>query len=141
VGIRKIELVRHVYVLISGIAQAACFLLYILASADIGGIAMLWWATILEGVIGTMATVALFTLMMDASNPEHAGTDYTLLASVVVLVGALSNVVAALIADRLGYTASFAIGAVLALLGCLAVVWVLDRYPLSERIAGAWRRG
>jgi MFS family permease len=132
---------RRQALLTSGVAQAACFLLYILASADIGGIAMLWWATILEGVIGTMATVALFTLMMDASDPEHAGTDYTLLASVVVLVGALSNVVAALIADRLGYTASFAIGAVLAVLGCLAVVWVLDRYPLSERIARAWRRG
>jgi MFS family permease len=132
---------RRQALLMSGVAQAACFLLYILASADIGGIATLWWATILEGVIGTMATVALFTLMMDASDPEHAGTDYTLLASVVVLVGALSNVVAALIADRLGYTASFAIGAVLALFGCLTVVWVLDRRPLSERIARAWRRG
>jgi MFS family permease len=131
---------RRRALLVSGLAQGACFVLYILAAAKIGGVSMLWYATILEGVIGTMATVALFTFMMDASDPTHAGTDYTLLASVVVLVGSIGNVAAALIADALGYLFAFAIGAVLSVMGCLTLVTIVDRHPLSGRIAIAWRK-
>lgn len=131
---------RRRALLVSGLGQAACFTLFILAAAQIGGVAMLWWATILEGIVGTMATVALFTFMMDASDPAHAGTDYTLLASIVVLVGSAANVAAALIADTFGYVFAFTTGMALAVVGCLALISTLDRYPLSERIALAWRR-
>lgn len=131
---------RRQALLVSGIVQAGCFLLYIAAAAGLGGVPLLWWATVLEGIISTMATVALFTLMMDASEPEHAGTDYTLLASVVVLVGSVGSFVAASIADAFTYTLAFSIGAALALIGCLTLVWTLDRKPLSERLAKAWRR-
>jgi MFS family permease len=131
---------RRRALLVSGLAQAGSFVLYILAAAKIGGIAMLWWATILEGVLGTIATVALFTFMMDASDPDHAGTDYTLLASVVVLVSSIGNVVAAIIADAFGYLSAFAIGTVLSIVGCLTLVLTLDRHPISERIALAWRK-
>lgn len=131
---------RRQALLVSGIAQAVCFTLYIAAAAGAGGIQLLWVATVLEGIFGTMATVALFTLMMDASDPEHAGTDYTLLASIVVLVGSIGNVVAAAIADAFSYTWAFSIGTVLALAGCLALVWTVDRHPLSERVAAAWHK-
>jgi MFS family permease len=132
---------RRNALLISGVAQAASFTLYVAAALGAGGIELLWVATIVEGVIGTMATVALFTLMMDASDPEHAGTDYTLLACVVLVVGMIANLCGAVIADAFGYVAAFSTGAVLALLGCLALVRVLDRNPISERIASAWRAG
>src|SRR5690606_33430741 len=82
---------RRTALLVSGIAQAASFTLYIAAALGAGGVNLLWTATVLEGIVGTMATVALFTLMMDASDPDHAGTDYTIFASIVVLVGALGN--------------------------------------------------
>ncbi len=130
---------RRNALLVSGLAQSACFLLYIAAAAGIGGVTLLWWATILEGVLGTMATVALFTFMMDASDPEHAGTDYTLLASIVVLVGSIGNVVGAMIADMLGYLPAFMIGTALSVVGCLTLVATLDRHPISDRIASAWR--
>jgi hypothetical protein len=94
---------------------------------------------VLEGVIGTMATVALFTLMMDASDPDHAGTDYTLLACVVVLVDSAGNFFAASIADPFGYAVTFAIGLGLAVVGCLTLVLTLDRRPAPHRIAEAWR--
>jgi MFS family permease len=129
---------RRTAVLGSGVAQAACFLLYILAGFDVGGVGMLYVATICEGVIGTMATVALFTLMMDASDPEHAGTDYTLYASVVVLVSTLGGVSAGAIADAFGYVAAFISGAVLSLVGCLVVVRALDRNPSPARVAEVW---
>lgn len=130
---------RRNAMLFSGLAQAAGFGLYITAALGIGGVSVLWAATILEGIVGTMATVALFTLMMDASDPEHAGTDYTLLASVVVVVGSLGNVIGGRMGDALGYVSTFSIATALAILGCLFVVWWLDRHPTHERVAEAWR--
>lgn len=132
---------RRNALLISGVAQAASFTLYVAAALGAGGISLLWVATIVEGIIGTMATVALFTLMMDASDPEYAGTDYTLLACIVLVVGMIANFCGAAIADAFGYAAAFTTGAVLALLGCLALIWVLDRKPISARVAAAWRTG
>ncbi len=132
---------RRNALLISGVGQVASFTLYVAIALGAGGIGLLWVATIVEGLLGTMATVALFALMMDASDPEHAGTDYTLLACVVLVVGMIANIAGASLADAFGYATAFATGAVLALFGCLALVWVLDRYPISARVAAAWRTG
>jgi MFS family permease len=131
---------RRTAVLTSGIAQAASYTLYIVAAMGIGGVSLLWVATIFEGIIGTMATVALFTLMMDASDPEHAGTDYTLFASLVVVMGPIGNVSGAFIADKLGYAPTFALGSVLAVAGTLLVVRMLDRKPVPARIEQVWRK-
>lgn len=131
---------RRTAVLVSGVAQAASFTLYVAAAMGIGGVGLLWVATICEGVIGTMATVALFTLMMDASDPDHAGTDYTLFASLVVLMNAIGNFSGAALADATGYAPAFTVGSILALLGTLAVVSILDRKPTPARIGLAWRR-
>src|SRR5688572_8735162 len=130
---------RRNALLISGVGHAASFTLYVAIALGAGGISLLWVATIVEGLLGTMATVALFALMMDASDPEHAGTDYTLLACVVLVVGMIANIVGASIAEAFGYATAFATGAVLALFGCLSLIWVLDRYPISVRVAAAWR--
>ncbi len=108
---------RRTAVLASGVAQAASYTLYIVAAMGMGGVTLLWVATIFEGIIGTMATVALFTLMMDASDPEHAGTDYTLFASLVVLMGPIGNFAGAAVADAVGYAPAFTAGSILALLG------------------------
>jgi PAT family beta-lactamase induction signal transducer AmpG len=131
---------RRTAILASGLAQAASYTLYIVAAFGLGGVPLLWIATILEGVIGTMATVALFTLMMDASDPEHAGTDYTLFASLVVVIGPIGNFTGATVADAFGYAPTFTIGSILALLGTLLVVRMLDEKPVPARIEEAWRR-
>jgi MFS family permease len=131
---------RRTAILTAGVAQAASYTLYIAAALGAGGVSLLWVATICEGVIGTMATVALFTLMMDASDPEHAGTDYTLFASLVVLVGAIGNFSGAALADATNYATAFTVGTIVALLGTLAVVWILDRKPMPERVGPVWQR-
>jgi len=77
--------------------------------------------------------------MMDASDPAHPGTDYTLLASVVALVAALGGVLGGVLGDQLGYAAAFATGTVLSALGCVFLVSWLDRHPTHERVAQAWR--
>jgi len=129
---------RRSLLLVTGLAQAATFTLYIAAALGVGGIALLWTATILEGLIGTMATVALFTLMMDAADPEHAGTDYTLFASFFVLVNSVGTFCSAVIVDAFGYAPAFVTGTVLAAGGCLVLVRSLDKNPVPVRIAKVW---
>jgi len=130
---------RRRALLISGLSQAGGFGLYVAVAYGLGGEGLLWAATILEGIVGTMATVALFTLMMDAADPDHAGTDYTLLASVVVLVSSLGSMAGGVLGDWLGYGPTFLIATALAVLGCLFVVVWLDRHPTHARVAEAWR--
>jgi MFS family permease len=130
---------RRAALLFSSLAQVAAFGLYVLAALGWGGMPLLWGATVMESVFSSMTAVALYSLMMDASDPHHAGTDYTLLASVTVLVVGVASVVGGVLGDTLGYALTFIIGTVLSLLGSLLMVWWLDHHALNERVAQAWR--
>ncbi len=138
-GALMVRVNRRTAMLSTGLGQAMTFALYIAAALGWGGMPLLWWATVAEGVVGTMATVALFALMMDASDPDHAGTDFTLLASVVVGVGSLGGIAGGVVGDAWGYVWAFGIGTVLSALGCVAMVTWLDRRPTHARVAQAWR--
>ena len=138
-GVLMVRVNRRTAMLSTGLGQAMTFALYIAAALGFGGMPLLWWATVAEGVVGTMATVALFALMMDASDPDHAGTDFTLLASVVVGVGSLGGIAGGVVGDAWGYVWAFGIGTVLSALGCVAMVTWLDRRPTHARVAQAWR--
>ena len=76
---------------------------------------------------------------MDACDPDHAGTDYTLLASVVVAVSSLGSLAGGVLGDRLGYGPTFLLATALAVAGCLFVVWWLDHRPTNQRVAEAWQ--
>lgn len=123
----------------AGLAQALSLGLYALVAVGWGGMACLWAVTLLEGVAGTMATVALFALMMDVCEPEHAGTDYTVLASVVVGVSGLANLLAGMLGDAWGYTVTFVLGTVLAVVGVWVLVRWLDHHPVHPRVQAVWR--
>ena len=138
-GALMVRVNRRTAMLSTGLGQSLTFGLYIAAALGFGGMPLLWWATVAEGVVGTMATVALFALMMDASDPDHAGTDFTLLASVVVGVGSLGGIAGGVVGDAWGYVWAFGIGTVLSALGCVAMVTWLDRRPTHARVAQAWR--
>ena len=83
--------------------QAAVYGLYVAAAMGIGGVPLLWLATVAEGVIGTMATVALYSLMMDSADPAHPGTDYTLMGSVGVSLATLGGIAGGLFASFQGF--------------------------------------
>lgn len=138
-GALMVRVNRRTAMLSTGLGQSLTFGLYIAAALGFGGMPLLWWATVAEGVVGTMATVALFALMMDASDPDHAGTDFTLLASVVVGVGSLGGIAGGVVGDAWGYVWAFGIGTVLSALGCVAMVTWLDRRATHARVAQAWR--
>lgn len=74
-----------------------------------------------ENLLGGMATVALFTAMMDAARPERAATDYTVQACVVVAATGLGATLSGFVAEPLGYAGHFAVSTVLCLLGVALV--------------------
>jgi PAT family beta-lactamase induction signal transducer AmpG len=67
----------------------------------------------LDHLAGGMATVALFTMMMDTSRLDHAGTDYTVQASVVVFASGVGAALAGVSAEALGHAGHFGLGALL----------------------------
>lgn len=129
---------RRAALLGSGFMQAAVYGLYVAAAMGIGGVPLLWLATVAEGVIGTMATVALYSLMMDSADPAHPGTDYTLMGSVGVSLATLGGIAGGLVGDHLGYATAFAAGAVVSVAGLIALVRWLDAHPFNQRVRQAW---
>ncbi|MEM8611830.1 MAG: MFS transporter [Cyanobacteria bacterium P01_H01_bin.105] len=69
------------------------------------------------GMVGTTA----FTIMMDRSRREMAGTDYTLQTSLISIGSVLSAAVSGVLADAVGYRGVFALSGVLGL-GCLLLI-------------------
>jgi MFS family permease len=130
---------RRRALLVCGLLQTASLLFYVAAAFGLGGIAMLWAGNVAEHLLGGMATVALFTLMMDASDPGHAGTDYTLFACAIVFAMGLANFTGASIADAVGYAPAFVAGFVLSGAGCLVLVRSLDRRRGPARLQPVWQ--
>jgi MFS family permease len=132
---------RRRALLVCGLLQTASLLFYVAAALGAGGIAMFWAGSIAEHVFGGMATVALFTLMMDASDTEHAGTDYTLLACAIVFAMGLANFTAASIADAVGYAPTFVLGTLISGIGCIVLVRKLDASKGPARLQPVWQAG
>ena len=121
-----------------GVMQTASLLLYVACALHPDLRALVYAASTAEHLFGGMATVALFTLMMDASDPRHAGTDYTLLACAVVLATGLAGLVAGVLGDTLGYAAAFGLSFVASGLGCLWLVARVDRGSGPRRLDAVW---
>ncbi len=117
-----------------GIAQTLAVALYAAHAYGLGEVLLLKAAVTLEHLLGGMATVALFTLMMDASDPDHAGTDYTLQASAIVIATGLAGVAGGLLGDALGYGVLFAVSALLSAAGCALLLWALAARKVPPRL-------
>jgi PAT family beta-lactamase induction signal transducer AmpG len=91
----------------------------------------LYAVSIFEHFAGSMATVALFTAMMDACEPRHAGTDYTVQACVVVIATGVFGATSGFSARALGFAGHFALASLLCAVG-LAGVAALTRKGLMQ---------
>lgn len=118
---------RRRALLIGGVSQTMSLALYVIASLGIGGFPLLITANITEHVLGGAATVAVFALMMDASEKRFAGSDYTLMACAVVFAQGAAGIAAGVVGDLFGYTAMFGSALVLSGIGCAALLVALDR--------------
>jgi predicted MFS family arabinose efflux permease len=129
---------RRFALLTFGLTQTISIALYALAALHIGGAPMLWAACIAEHLFGGMATVALFTLMMDAADRDHAGTDYALYACAIVITQGLASFAGGIVGDAAGYAATFAIATVISAMGCLLLVAKLDRGAGPQLLEAVW---
>jgi PAT family beta-lactamase induction signal transducer AmpG len=86
-----------------------------------------------EHFLGGMATVALFTCMMDRVELETAGTDYTLQASVVAGASGVFGLLSGLSAQTLGYGPHFAASTLLAFVGAVTAwaLWTRSSHDLT----------
>lgn len=87
---------------------------------------------VLEHFTGGIATVALFTSMMDVADPKTGGTDYTVQACVVVGTQFLGSFLSGVSAQSLGYPAHFIIAAHVSALGVAVIVYAFPWRPSRE---------
>lgn len=95
-----------------------------------GGDTYLVYAVCLaEQLADGMSTVALFALMMRACRPEHEGADYTVQASVQVLLAGLVGSLSGVIANAIGFSGVFLAAGVLGLAALLLLPRQLASTP------------
>lgn len=108
-----------------GALQILAIAAYALSAAGLFGRPFVYVAAVLEHFVSGMATVALFTVMMDACRPAHAATDYTVQASAFVIAGGVVQVASGFFAQPFGYLAHFTFAALLAAASVPAVLWLV----------------
>ncbi len=79
--------------------------------------------TAIEHLTGGMATVALFTAMMDRCRPKFEATDYTVQASAVVFATGGASAISGVVAENLGYVGHFGVAVLLCVVGVALVPW------------------
>jgi MFS family permease len=110
-----------------GITHAVLMAGYALASADMVGATALSALLVLEHFTGSIATVALFTVMMDASDEKTGATDYTIQATWIVWITAGGAVSSGFTTEAIGYSRFFVVSALVCAVGTIALVWALRR--------------
>jgi MFS transporter, PAT family, beta-lactamase induction signal transducer AmpG len=84
-----------------------------------------------------LGTAALFTAMMDWSRRDHAGTDYTVQASTVVIATLIVSFASGLIAHSFGYAVTFAVAAALCVIGTAATLVLFPKNGLPDQADGS----
>lgn len=84
---------------------------------------------VLEHLTGGIATVALFTSMMDVADQRTGATDYTVQACVIVGVQFLGSLLSGVSAERLGYAGHFMLAAVVSALGLALMAFAFPMRP------------
>ncbi len=127
---------RLLALVVCGLVHAALMAAYALpVGLDLGveeGRLLVGALVVLEHVTGGMATVSLFTAMMDAALKETGASDYTAQASVVVLASGVGSALSGVSADALGYLWHFVVAGVVCVVGSLAMI-PLSRLGIAPR--------
>ena len=120
-----------------GLLQATGLLVYVIPAWTLTASTQALYAiTIYDSVVGSMATVALFTAMMDACDPRQGGTDYTFQASVVVAASGFGAAFSGLSADTFGYVGHFVLAGLLTVAGAItmAALYRLPTVPMQSTL-------
>ncbi len=125
-GIRRLG--RHRALIAFGVFQAFTVTAYALPSLGVGGLPLLATVTTAEHFAGGMATVALFTMMMDACRAHTEGSDYTVQASIVVIATGFASGLSGISASITGYAGHFLLAGGL----CFATLLLIARIHVKR---------
>lgn len=131
-GVHRLGRVRAL--LFFGACQVVAVTGYVLPALGIGGSAVLAGVVFCDTFFGSMATTALFTLMMDACRDRLPGSDYTLQASLIVFLVACVASTSGFLAASIGYAKHFAITGCLTGIGWVGVWLLITRAPMMPQI-------
>lgn len=120
---------RRRALLVFGSLQALSVASYALSTGPEVGPVLVYGPVLFEHLATGMATAALFTVMMDRCRTEHAATDYTFQASVVVMATLVAAALGGTTAQWLGYGPNFILGGMVS----LAAVGLLVLRPRSGK--------
>lgn len=118
-----VSLGRRRALLVFGGLQGLSMLGFVWIAAAKPGLLAISLVVSVEHFLSGMASVAIYTCMMDACRKSQAGTDYTLQASVYAAATGLVYLGSGFSADSFGYATHFAIAVALALLALLPVYY------------------
>ena len=114
---------RLLALVVCGLVHAALMASYAVPAAFVDA-DRIWVAAVivLEHLTGGMATVSLFTAMMDASSRQSGASDYTAQASAVVVASGIGSALSGVSAQHLGYTVHFVGAGILCVIGTLVMI-------------------
>jgi MFS family permease len=116
--------------LIFGVLQGAGIAAMALLVGQGADTALVYTVALFEQIADGMSTVALFAAMMSRCRPAHEGADFTLQASVQLVLAGLVGASSGALAKSLGYPALFVLAGV-----CTMAALGLIRAALRERAA------
>ena len=120
---------RKPSLLIASCCSLACMFSYFLLTFGSNSTLMLYGVVGLAFFSVGMVVTVSFTIMMDKSRLETAGTDYTIQASVIGLGGILSASLSGFLADFVGYRGVF-VASILLLL--VYITLIAKRLKLAQ---------
>jgi MFS family permease len=103
----------------AGAMQALGLAGYLLVVAGLQNVYAIGAVVYFEQFADGLSTVALFTLMMDRCRPHSPGTDYSLQASLMVMVTGIAATTGGVFTETFGYSTVFATAAVLTLVALI----------------------
>lgn len=122
---------------VAGVLQLLGIASYIVPAMGFGGRAALLAVSAAEHLTSGIATVTLFTIMMDVCGEAAAATEYTVQASVVVIATGTAATASGFLAKRIGYTGHFGASAALSALGLVYTMWVWGKGSVAALIQTA----
>ena len=122
-GLLLMRISRVAGVIGFALAHALAFLAWAwLAAQPAPAVWQIWLIASMEQITDALATVVLFTMMMDHCRAGHEGSDYTLQASVQLMAAGSFTLLSGFSAAWLGYSGHFLLAAGLGSLALMAAL-------------------
>ena len=133
-GFLIVPLGRRRSLIVFGLIRIFAICTYLLPAFGVTNLPVLYFVAICVQISIGMATTPLYTVMMDKSNLETAGTDYTMQNSIVYFGGIFAAAMSGMIAKIFGYPGVFAISILISIIGLLLIIKIYkeNTYPQIE---------